>query len=215
MSYISLLLPAFHINTNEINEVQRYCSSQFNIPLDKFEVIEIMDNSNNTNFAIKFNESNFSLKSIEDLIYQRNCMQSLSEKMFESLKLMTTKLNDIINSINGKEIKIQNKDELINDNIKLKELLASQIEYSDNFRMNTEMTLNKIKDEFKIMVNELNTLKKNTNARTDDDIENLGHKLENINQNNNIQKVKFTGSSNNIKDKIKDNIIPLKVNLIK
>ena len=119
-----------------------------------------MDNSNNTNFAIKFNESNFSLKSIEDLIYQRNCMQSLSEKMFESLKLMTTKLNDIINSINGKEIKIQNKDELINDNIKLKELLASQIEYSDNFRMNTEMTLNKIKDEFKIMVNELNTLKK-------------------------------------------------------
>ena len=215
MSYISLLLPAFHINTNEINEVQRYCSSQFNIPLDKFEVIEIMDNSNNTNFAIKFNESNFSLKSIEDLIYQRNCMQSLSEKMFESLKLMTTKLNDIINSINGKEIKIQNKDELINDNIKLKELLASQIEYSDNFRMNTEMTLNKIKYEFKIMVNELNTLKKNTNARTDDDIENLGHKLENINQNNNIQKVKFTGSSNNIKDKIKDNIIPLKVNLIK
>lgn len=48
----------------------------------------------------------------------------------------------------------------MSDNIKLKELLVSQIEYSDNFRLNTEKTLNRIKDEFRTIVQELETLKK-------------------------------------------------------
>jgi hypothetical protein len=198
MSYISLLLPAFHINTTDSNEVQKYCSSQFNISPEQFEVIEIMDNSSNINFAIKFLESNFSLKSIEELIYQRNCMQNLSEKMFESLKLMNSKFNEIITALNGKENKEQNKTDLMNDNIKLKELLASQIEYSDNFRMNTEMTLSKIKDEFRTMVKELETLKQNANdENTEIEYGNLSQQILNTNQNNISQKINFPSSVNN------------------
>jgi hypothetical protein len=158
MSYISLLLPAFHLCTTDINEISKQCSLQFNLPQDKFELLEIKNNTSQINYGIKFNESYLSLSSIEDLIYQKNCMQSLSEKVFESLHSMNQKLNEVINSF---------KNDIVNDNQKLKELLSKQIDYSDNFRLNTEKTLNKIKDEFKNIVQELETLKNKSNSKDD------------------------------------------------
>ena len=170
MSYISLLLPAFHLNTTDINDIKKHCSIQFNLPTDKFELLEIIDKTNNINYALKFIESSLSLSSIEDLIYQRNCIQSLNEKTFESLKSMTMKLNELINSFKENGNSEEFKKDLMNDNIKLRELLVSQIEYSDNFRMNTEKTLNRIKDEFRTMVKELETLKRKSNAKDEQTI---------------------------------------------
>ena len=216
MSYISLLLPAFHINTNDINEIIKLCSAQFNLSLDKFDILEIIDNTNNLNYinyGIKIKESSLSLSSIEDLIYQRNCMQSLSEKVFESLQLMTKKLNDLINSFKENGNIEEFKKDLMNDNIKLRELLVSQIEYSDNFRINTEKTLNRIKDEFRTMVKELETLKKKSNVKD----EGMNQIKKNEISNNINQKVNFSASSSNINNQGKENNynLPLKVNLIK
>ena len=200
MSYISLLLPAFHLNTIDINDIIKQCSIQFNLSPDEFEVLEINDKTNNINFGIKFNESSLSLSSIEDLIYQRNCMQSLSEKVFESLQLMTKRLNELINSFKENGNSEEFKKDLMNDNIKLRELLVSQIEFSDNFRMNTEKTLNKIKDEFRTMVKELEALKKQSNGK-DEQINLIGDGKKSGNNNNN--------------QKAGGDIMPLKVNLIK
>ena len=161
MSYISILLPAFHLNTTDISEISKQCSIQFGLSPDKFDVLEIIDKSPQINYGIKFNESYLSLSSIEDLIYQKDCMQTLSEKAFESLHSMSQKLNEIVNSFKENGNNEEFKKDLMNDNIKLKELLVSQIEYSDNFRVNTEKTLNRIKEEFKTIVQELETLKKN------------------------------------------------------
>ena len=164
MSYISILVPAFHFNTFDTSEIISLCSTQFETSSTNFDLIEFKDkSSDNKNFALKFNESFLSLNSIEDLIYQRDCIKSLNEKIFESLKLMTQKLSDLENQIksfneNGNNNEDIRKD-LVNDNMKLRDLLASQIEYSDNFRMNTEKTLNKIKEEFQTMVKELETKK--------------------------------------------------------
>ena len=220
MSYISLLLPAFHLNTIDINDIIKQCSIQFNLTPDEFEVLEINDKTNNINYGIKLNESSLSLSSIEDLIYQRNCMQSLSEKVFESLQLMTKRLNELINSFKENGNSEEFKKDLMNDNIKLRELLVSQIEYSDNFRINTEKTLNRIKDEFRTMVKELETLKKKSNSK-DEQINSIGgpvKKTGNSNNNNiNNQKVNFSASTSNINNQGNDNnySLPLKVNLIK
>ena len=218
MSYVSLLLPAFHLNTTDINDIKKHCSIQFNLPTDKFELLEIIDKTNNINYALKFIESSLSLSSIEDLIYQRNCIQSLNEKTFESLKSMTMKLNELINSFKENGNSEEFKKDLMNDNIKLRELLVSQIEYSDNFRMNTEKTLNRIKDEFRTMVKELETLKKKSNAKDEQTSGGgvLTKKIGTINNVNN-QKVNFSASSSNINNQINDNnySLPLKVNLIK
>ena len=201
MSYISLLLPAFHLNTSDMSDIIKQCSIQFNISSDKFELLEITDKTNNINYGIKLQESNLSLKSIEDLIYQRNCMQSLSEKIFESLQSMTKKINELINSFKENGNSEEFKKDLMNDNIKLRELLVSQIEYSDNFRMNTEKTLNRIKDEFRTMVKELETLKKKSNNAKEEQIGVGGgtnnKKSGNVNNNNNAP-VNFSGSSSNI-----------------
>ena len=163
MSYISIIIPAFHLNSSDFSEIQKQCSIQFNVSSDNFELLKINDNTNNINYGIKFIESCLCLSSLEDLIYERNCMQSLSEKTYESLQSMNKRLNELENqlcSFNNNSNKDSNDKDLMNDNIKLKQLLVSQIEYSDNFRINTENTLNKIKDEFKSVVNELEKLRK-------------------------------------------------------
>ena len=217
MSYISLLLPAFHLNTTDISDIIKQCSIQFDLTSDKFELLEIIDKTNNINYGVKLKESNLSLKSIEDLIYQRNCMQSLSEKIFESLQSMTKKINELINSFKENGNSEEFKKDLMNDNIKLRELLVSQIEYSDNFRMNTEKTLNRIKDEFRTMVKELETLKKKSNNAKEEQIGVGGaggtnnKKTGNMNSN---PTVNFSGSSSNINNE-NNYSLPLKVNLIK
>jgi len=245
MSYISILLPAFHLNTTDISEITKQCSIQFDLSSDKFDVLEINDKSSKINYGIKFNESNLSLSSIEDLIYQKDCMQTLSEKAFESLHSMSQKLNELINSFKENGNNEEFKKDLMNDNIKLKELLVSQIEYSDNFRINTEKTLNRIKEEFRTIVKELETLKKKSNNK-EDDINNIESLNNNINNNallisssidgnlgnenknntgnnieNNIvndmqQNINSNNTNNN--SQINDNnnvVLPLKVNLIK
>ena len=215
MSYISLLLPAFHLNTTDISDIIKQCSIQFNLSSDKFELLEITDKTNNINYGIKLQESNLSLKSIEDLIYQRNCMQSLSEKIFESLQSMTKKINELINSFKENGNSEEFKKDLMNDNIKLRELLVSQIEYSDNFRMNTEKTLNRIKDEFRTMVKELETLKKkSTNAKEEQTAVMGGTNNKKTGNMNNNPTVNFSGSSSNINNE-NNYSLPLKVNLIK
>ena len=202
MSYISLLLPAFHLCTTDINEISKQCSLQFNLPQDKFELLEIKNNTSQINYGIKFNESYLSLSSIEDLIYQKNCMQSLSEKVFESLHSMNQKLNEVINSF---------KNDIVNDNQKLKEFLSKQIDYSDNFRLNTEKTLNKIKDEFKNIVQELETLKNKSNSKDDfnnnlnfKDIENS---LDIINKTNITDNGVVENNKKNLNNSLNDNII--------
>ena len=237
MSYISLLLPAFHLNTTDISEITKQCSIQFDLAPEKFEVLEINDKTSQMNYGIKFNESYLSLSSIEDLIYQKNCMQSLSEKAFESLISMSKKLNEILNSFKENGNNQEFRKDLLNDNIKLKELLVSQIEYSDNFRINTEKTLNRIKDEFKTIVNELETLKKKSRNKEKNNegnnnnfnnniglnnltIEGIGNKINsgnNSNNNNNNQNSNINNINNNqINENNNNNFsLPLKVNLIK
>ena len=169
MSYISILLPAFHFNSTNKNEIIKLCSSQFNISEDKFELFTFNDNTNHNNYIIKFKESLLSLNSIEELIYQRECVKSISEKTFESLKIMTEKLSELENQVksfnelrNNEEV----KKNLMDDNIKLREMLKVEIEHSENFRANTEKTLNKIREQFATIVKELEAMRKKTNDKS-------------------------------------------------
>ena len=52
MSYISLLLPAFHLNTTDISEIVKQCGIQFGLSPDKFEIVEINDKSPQINYVI-------------------------------------------------------------------------------------------------------------------------------------------------------------------
>ena len=165
MSYISIIVPAFHLNTTDINEINKYCCSQFKTSKENFNLIEIKkDNYKDIiNYGIIFNESNLSLQSIEQLIYERNCIQNLTDKAFESLQLTSKKINDLENIINsikeGKYFKIKNEEEKNNNFIDIiKEKEKQQIKYC-------EKSLNKIKIEFKNMVEEIESMNIKTNNK--------------------------------------------------
>ena len=173
MSYISFILPAFHLNTIDKDEINKFCCRQFNISKENFKLLEIKDEKFNDkiNYGIIFNKSNLSLQTIEQLIYERNCIQNLCEKAFESIKLISKKINDLDHLINDLKKENQNfekkfyiknfgkkeeeKNSIITfDKEKGKEKI--QIEYC-------EKTINKIQFEFKNMVKEINPLNKKEN----------------------------------------------------
>ena len=154
MSYISIIVPAFYIqNETDFDSISNFCSEQFELSTDSFELIKL---SLPNNFGIMFKESNISLSSIEDLIYQRDCIKSICEKTFESLETMTIKLNQL-------ETKITFITELENnvsdDNNNMNNTPSYQLKLTDNLKNNTEKTLNTIKEEFKLIVQELETLR--------------------------------------------------------
>ena len=175
MSYISIIVPAFHLNTTDKNDICNYCCSQFNITQDNFSLIEFSNDQlkDNINYGIIFNESNLSLHKIEQLIYERNCIQNLSEKAFESLQLLSKKISDlenIINNIreekknienkNNKEIlKIENVSDADNNNTGEK-IENNNIELTNDIEL-SEKSINKIKQEFKNVANDIELLNSN------------------------------------------------------
>ena len=175
MSYISIIVPAFHLNTTDKNDIFNYCCSQFNITQDNFSLIEFTNDQfkDNINYGIIFNESNLSLHKIEQLIYERNCIQNLSEKAFESLQLLSKKISDLENIINNireekkncekkynKEIlKIENMSNSSNNNAD-ENFENNNIQLNSNIEL-TEKSISKIKQEFKNVADDIELLNSN------------------------------------------------------
>ena len=178
MSYISIIVPAFHLNTTDKNDIFNYCCSQFNITQDNFSLIEFTNDQfkDNINYGIIFNESNLSLHKIEQLIYERNCIQNLSEKAFESLQLLSKKISDLENIINNireekkncekkynKEIlKIENMSNSSNNNTD-ENFENNNIQLNSNIELN-EKSISKIKQEFKNVADDIELLNSNNKA---------------------------------------------------
>ena len=178
MSYISIIVPAFHLNTTDKNDIFNYCCSQFNITQDNFSLIEFTNDQfkDNINYGIIFNESNLSLHKIEQLIYERNCIQNLSEKAFESLQLLSKKISDLENIINNireekkncekkynKEIlKIENMSNSSNNNTD-ENFENNNIQLTNNIEL-TEKSISKIKQEFKNVADDIELLNSNNKA---------------------------------------------------
>ena len=175
MSYISIIVPAFHINTIDKNDIYNYCCSQFNISKDNFTLIEINDDElkDSSHYGIIFEESNLSLQKIEQLIYERNCIQNLSEKAFESLQLLSKKISDLENIINNireekKNIEIKNNKEILKienvsnaDNNNTGEKIENNnIELTNDIEL-SEKSINKIKQEFKNVADDIELLNSN------------------------------------------------------
>ena len=166
-SYISILIPAFHLNISYIQEIKNFCTNKFNINESDFDLIKIKDETSNcNNYCIKFIQSSLSLSSLSELIYQKNCLQNLCDKSIETLKAITNNISELEKQINlhntHNDLNYDSKYDynnhnslLIEENEKLRNLLMAQIDYSENFRIKTENIINKIKQEFKEMIKEL------------------------------------------------------------
>ena len=146
--------------------------------MDNFSLIEINDDNlkdNNIHYGIIFEESNLSLHKIEQLIYERNCIQNLSEKAFESLQLLSKKINDLENIINNiREEKSKTEEKInveitVNDNIdndgKINENnINNDMENDKNDKIEySEKSIKKIKMEFNNMLHDIELLNTKVN----------------------------------------------------
>ena len=171
MSYISIIVPAFHLNTTDKSDIYNYCCSQFNITQDNFSLIEINNDkqNDNINYGIIFNESNLSLNKIEQLIYERNCIQNLSEKAFESLQLLSKKISDLENIINNIREEQKNREKEYNKEITKMENMSNDYnvnEKNDNNKIEySEKSINKIKMEFQNVVDDIELLNSNDKGK--------------------------------------------------
>ena len=171
MSYISIIVPAFHLNTTDKSDIYNYCCSQFNITQDNFSLIEINNDkqNDNINYGIIFNESNLSLNKIEQLIYERNCIQNLSEKAFESLQLLSKKISDLENIINNIREEQKNREKEYNKEISTMENMSNAHNVSEKNENNkieySEKSINKIKMEFQNVVDDIELLNSNDKGK--------------------------------------------------
>ena len=172
MSYISIIVPAFHINTINKNDIYNYCCSQFNITLDNFNLIELKSDKlkDNIHYGIIFNESNLSLHKIEQLIYERNCIQNLSEKAFESLQLLSKKITDLENIINDIRKEKNKSENIINEEIISGENKGNNVNNFNNDKKEykieySEKSINNLKIELKNLVDDIELLNKNNNGK--------------------------------------------------
>ena len=171
MSYISIIVPAFHLNTTDKSDIYNYCCSQFNITQDNFSLIEINNDkqNDNINYGIIFNESNLSLNKIEQLIYERNCIQNLSEKAFESLQLLSKKISDLENIINNIREEQKNREKEYNKEISKMENMSNAHNVSEKNENNkieySEKSINKIKMEFQNVVDDIELLNSNDKGK--------------------------------------------------
>ena len=150
------------MNTGNINEIKNYCSSHFDVSEDLIKVIELTGTTLKNSYGIIFEKSILNLNKIQELIYEKNCLKSFNEKIYESFRLLDQKINDLKQQINDfnmnkKEEKYINEQTIdcFNKNNKTLDF--------DIFYVNAKETFEKIQIDFDNILRDLNFNKDNTN----------------------------------------------------
>lgn len=170
MAFISILMPCFYSSSPDKKSITDYVSKQLSIDNSEFEAFSITPaNSNYLEYAVRLLNSSFSLSNIEEIIHSKESLKVFLDKTFESFKSMVSKINlleiELKEALSNKQI--DTKEAVLNQDLnnscnidKIKNLLDTQLENSEMFRVNTERTLSRIKEEYDNILSEFNEIKK-------------------------------------------------------
>lgn len=175
---LSLLCPAFATKSKgTIPDFAELCSANMGITrpddIEFFKLVKYDPNlrdSEDAEFieiAIRVKNSEFSMKTIENMIQQNERLQEQIEKMKEAMNSYSSNIRDSIGGtasslenqlpdnlreeLEKKESKIKRLEEA---NKKLKQLVKTQHEKSEMLRKDTHNTVEKLREEFDFMVRE-------------------------------------------------------------
>ncbi|CAG9328567.1 unnamed protein product [Blepharisma stoltei] len=159
MSLCSLLAPAFTYSFPDSSSYYSFCSQNLGInpqEIELFALVPINEVSNPTQIAIKVKQSSFSLSSLEELISERNQLKVQLEKSREALLNYSEKiLAQAEKGIPSDEKYKKKIAKLSEDNKKLRQLLKTQLENAENLRIETQKTVENLRQEFDMLVKEL------------------------------------------------------------
>lgn len=153
MSYISILIPGIQCPSNNITQAKSYFSEILNIDQSEFTINEL-ENSKKPEFYVKFKNSNLNLISFQKLIEEREILNEKILFLENELKLKSENTSKTLIDDNDNESK-----SIILSN-RIKNLLSIHLENSESFKVSTERTLEKIKEEFEFLVSEFEEIKK-------------------------------------------------------
>jgi len=167
MVEVSLLVPA--LACSDTASLPVLCAQTFGVAADLLEVFVLVPISEwrgpVTHVALKLSQSSLSLQAIEDLLVQR---EQLSEQLDRSRTALqtyseqVTKLKQTSDQVDAEKYhkRGQKVKQLDEDNKKLRSLLKTQLENSENLRKETQQTVETLRQEFDLLVRELMTFRK-------------------------------------------------------
>eukprot|EP01016_Furgasonia_blochmanni_P027256 TRINITY_DN2877_c0_g1_i2.p2 TRINITY_DN2877_c0_g1~~TRINITY_DN2877_c0_g1_i2.p2 ORF type:complete len:220 (-),score=26.38 TRINITY_DN2877_c0_g1_i2:818-1477(-) len=171
---ISVLMPAFSLDS--YFDITSWCREYFGFyEQASFEIFKMipydakeMDDSGITEIAIKLKRSDFSLKTIESLLSENQRLSIQLERSKEALRNIASEYTKITTL--SDEIKIENSEavnmklrkfkDIEDENRKLRQIIKTQLENSEKLRMETQATIETLKEEFDLLVKELSIYQK-------------------------------------------------------
>ena len=164
---VSLLVPA--LSCSDSASLPALCAQTFGVAQDMLEVFVLVPISEwrgpTSHLAVRLSQSSLSLQAVEDLLVQREqlteqlnhsrtALQTYSEQV-DKLKQSSDKVD--VEKYHKRGQKVKQLDE---DNKKLRSLLKTQLENSENLRKETQQTVETLRQEFDLLVRELMAFRK-------------------------------------------------------
>ncbi|CAD8176314.1 unnamed protein product [Paramecium pentaurelia] len=155
--FVSIMLPAFIVkHENQINQLlkQILCISS-----QSYEIFEIPSKLGKE-FGVKLIQNSLNLRDIEILIEENRQLHASYQKCKESLQTLNCEfekiVNDPLNQCESDKIKYQTKKlkKVKEENKRLRQLLKSYLDNSDNRRMETHAKVELLKEELNSLVKE-------------------------------------------------------------
>jgi len=124
--------------------------------------------SSSKNILIKFKGSDFTMKNVENLIAENKQLQTQMERAKETIQNLSSEYQKMFTHSNlikddeqQKILKRAKKAKRLDeDNKKLRQLLKSQLENSERLRLETQTTIETLKEEFGLLIKELTNLQR-------------------------------------------------------
>jgi len=188
MTSVSVIMPGWKFqNLDKLNGFIKENFSDSEEDIEYFEMVPVGREQLNVikNIAIKFRGSDFNLKNLENLIEENRQLQVQMERAKETIQNLSTEYQKVFTQANMNNDPDQEKTlkrarkakRLDEDNKKLRQLLKSQLENSERLRLETQNTIETLKEEFGLLVKELASLqRKNSDWRSQDELMSMeGH----------------------------------------
>ncbi|KAL4461187.1 hypothetical protein ABPG72_009484 [Tetrahymena utriculariae] len=172
MALVSILLPAFFFEDD--NDIQKQVSKQLGMKFDQFQICSVYPTQNRESeqdhpfqeFAIKMVQSDLSLRRIEGILEEQYITQKKVDKCREALTTLALEFNNSVQSPGLKDLDTQLQKrtkklkQVREDNRKLRQLLKAQLENSEKIRIETQTTVETLREEFDLLVRELSNIQK-------------------------------------------------------
>ena len=169
MVEVSILVPALTHSSTDLATVASICSQTFGVPSEMLELFALVpiDEARGPlrQVVARLRPCTISLKAIEELLAQKDELSEQLQNAREGLLAYAAQIETIkqgggkisAEKYQRRGLKLKQLDE---DNKRLRQLLKTQLENSENLRVETQQTVETLRQEFDLLVKELMSFRK-------------------------------------------------------